>query len=508
VLISSPSRVSPTRNSTIATQIVLDKANEALKKSFLLTGGSPSPKKHTTESFTTVYAQANTSGVARTYEILAKANEALKKSHLIQGREEFETGYARSPSKVDRLVDDVLRRSVEVRSRSPSPTKNYAPLTTLIKNDIRLTNEMRKSQEIVHALKKSQEIQYEMRKSQEIAHALQKSQEYTSALKRSQDLRAREALKKSQELRINEIIRGSRELPQDTLKKSQDLDRYYNVLRKSQEIQQAHYAMKKSGEYFGGGNSRKESAESFGSPKKTREAQVEDAYNSAMKRSQTILRKNADEMKKSGLSYIPTVQSISQLESPLHRSYVIEKVQGTPNQDIKNSPTFSTPKSELTTKYCEEVYQDGSQYKGDKVRDMKHGKGEMIYPDGRSYEGEWEYDRRNGYGVFKLADGRIVYDGEWKDDLFNGNGTLVNWDSNNGEVNYYDFDTLGNGWVKYDGEFMEGKKHGLGSLTLANNQRFAGKFRFDKVHGTGTFHKNNGSSVSGEWSNNQFVRAF
>jgi len=151
---------------------------------------------------------------------------------------------------------------------------------------------------------------------------------------------------------------------------------------------------------------------------------------------------------------------------------------------------------------------DGTVYKGEKIRTAKHGRGEFIQPDNSKYEGEWENDKRSGYGVQTSSSGRVQYDGEWRDDVYHGNGILVNEHSSpQYNFEYRDFDSLENHWIKYEGEFLNGKLHGLGTLTLLNNERYVGKFKYDKVHGTGVYHRSNGEAISGEWENNKFKRA-
>lgn len=73
---------------------------------------------------------------------------------------------------------------------------------------------------------------------------------------------------------------------------------------------------------------------------------------------------------------------------------------------------------------------------------------------------------------------------------------------------FKNFNTMGNNWLQYDGEFLDGKMHGLGALTLTNKQRFVGKFKNGKANGTGTFQKSDGTTVSGEWENNQLINVF
>lgn len=192
-------------------------------------------------------------------------------------------------------------------------------------------------------------------------------------------------------------------------------------------------------------------------------------------------------------------------EKSLERSFVIDRVTtGSPGRSVRSA----LPSTD-GLRFVDERYSDGSNYRGDKLRDMKHGKGEFTYNDGKKYQGDWAFDKRNGYGVLREATGLVIYDGEWKEGVYHGNGTLYNNHSRfETEFTYLDFNSLGSAWVKFDGEFYEGQWHGLGTLTILNNQKYSGKFRFDRVNGTGTFYKSNGLAVSGEWLENKFIRAY
>ncbi len=59
----------------------------------------------------------------------------------------------------------------------------------------------------------------------------------------------------------------------------------------------------------------------------------------------------------------------------------------------------------------------------------------------------------------------------------------------------------------YTGEFMNGKKHGLGEATIAQNagdDRYVGHFREGRMHGRGTYYFSNGAKYEGELAHDQF----
>ena len=55
---------------------------------------------------------------------------------------------------------------------------------------------------------------------------------------------------------------------------------------------------------------------------------------------------------------------------------------------------------------------------------------------------------------------------------------------------------------KYEGEFLNGLKHGFGTLFFTNGERFKGQFLHDKSNGIGTFYRKTGDEITAEWENN------
>jgi radial spoke head protein 1 len=53
--------------------------------------------------------------------------------------------------------------------------------------------------------------------------------------------------------------------------------------------------------------------------------------------------------------------------------------------------------------------------------------------------------------------------------------------------------------VAYDGMYKEGKKSGVGKLTLPNGDKYHGSFAADKFEGEGTYFSANGDIYSGSW---------
>jgi len=93
-----------------------------------------------------------------------------------------------------------------------------------------------------------------------------------------------------------------------------------------------------------------------------------------------------------------------------------------------------------------------------------------------------------GKGVFVSKTGN-QYEGEWTHNLRQGTGTQL--DTNDGSI--------------YHGDFVQGLKHGKGSITYLNGDRYEGRFVLDHSRGVGSYMlhvrgekgSNNGSSGGG-----------
>ena len=145
-------------------------------------------------------------------------------------------------------------------------------------------------------------------------------------------------------------------------------------------------------------------------------------------------------------------------------------------------------------------YSNGDQYRGEFIDNKRHGQGTMWYVDGSRYFGDWVDDQRHGNGTFEIKNGttgaqntknagifdwlfgnqqnknanennnsqeffsRVQYMGEWAKDKMGGKGLF-----------YFD-----NGDV-YEGQFVDGEKHGIGSLRRSGGLEFVGEWVRDKM---------------------------
>eukprot|EP01015_Nassula_variabilis_P029316 TRINITY_DN6275_c0_g1_i3.p1 TRINITY_DN6275_c0_g1~~TRINITY_DN6275_c0_g1_i3.p1 ORF type:complete len:329 (+),score=47.84 TRINITY_DN6275_c0_g1_i3:66-1052(+) len=160
--------------------------------------------------------------------------------------------------------------------------------------------------------------------------------------------------------------------------------------------------------------------------------------------------------------------------------------------------------------YIQEKYSDGSVYQGEKKNGVRHGKGKFYYADGGVYDGEWQIGYMDGFGTLYYPGNKIAYQGQFKNDKFNGKGVVYNESPVplNGMLDYSNFDSLEDHWVKYEGTFVEDNKDGSGTLYLVNGEKFIGGFKDDMIHGKGVFQRLDGKTVQGQWVNNNLTLVY
>jgi hypothetical protein len=80
------------------------------------------------------------------------------------------------------------------------------------------------------------------------------------------------------------------------------------------------------------------------------------------------------------------------------------------SQEINSLETPAVLKPDAT-KFVVETFKQGSRYEGEKVNDMRHGKGKFYYQDGGLYDGDWKQNRMDGHGKLYYQSGKLAYDG-------------------------------------------------------------------------------------------------
>lgn len=108
------------------------------------------------------------------------------------------------------------------------------------------------------------------------------------------------------------------------------------------------------------------------------------------------------------------------------------------------------------------------------------GRAKVAYPNGDSFEGAFnEALQKHGRGVYTWS-------------------TAAGANAWVPEEGFPEDKTPS---VKYEGAYVEGKKQGVGKLSLPNGDRYHGCFVGDRFHGEGTYFYANGDIYSGAWVN-------
>jgi hypothetical protein len=101
---------------------------------------------------------------------------------------------------------------------------------------------------------------------------------------------------------------------------------------------------------------------------------------------------------------------------------------------------------------------NGEVRNGYSVYDNIYWLGECKYADGSTYYGDWMNGKRHGLGKIIERNGYMYY-GWWEDDMRHGQG----------EANYPDGST-------YDGDWKYDKKYGFGRITRADGTSYDGEW--------------------------------
>ncbi len=136
------------------------------------------------------------------------------------------------------------------------------------------------------------------------------------------------------------------------------------------------------------------------------------------------------------------------------------------------------------------IFQDGSKYEGNWINDFPEGAGIKTFPNGREQKGYWKR------GNLEREDQTLVLDqnrriGILKSDCISGNCT-----NGNGIFLFPNGDI-------YVGDFVNGKRHGIGVCYYENRSEYRGRWVNDVPQGNGTLTLADGSSRMGYWKQGQ-----
>ncbi|OMJ67375.1 hypothetical protein SteCoe_35484 [Stentor coeruleus] len=176
---------------------------------------------------------------------------------------------------------------------------------------------------------------------------------------------------------------------------------------------------------------------------------------------------------------------------------------------FNNGETFNGTFTGIYKNYCfcqgVYTYLNGDVYKGSLLNFKKNKNGIMFYADGSTYKGNWLEDERNGFGVFTLKTG-WYYQGEWRIGKMDGIGLTSD---NPSKYFYYKNNEKKSAFsppdeVSYEGEYIEGTlKHGYGTYTYANGDKYIGYWENDKRQGNGEMIWATGQNYKGQWDNDE-----
>ena len=135
------------------------------------------------------------------------------------------------------------------------------------------------------------------------------------------------------------------------------------------------------------------------------------------------------------------------------------------------------------------IYENGDYYIGEMLDDKSHGKGILYYKNGNVlYDGEFVYGKKQGLGKRIYKSGNY-YIGQWLNDKKHGKG-----------IEYYKNDN-----IKYDGEFVNDKFEGNGKYIFESGNYYIGQWLNGKAHGKGIeYYKNGNIKYEGDFVNNKF----
>jgi hypothetical protein len=140
--------------------------------------------------------------------------------------------------------------------------------------------------------------------------------------------------------------------------------------------------------------------------------------------------------------------------------------------------------AEATASWGFRLLPDGIKIEGnvvDGIGTMRWGKNAALY------KGEWAYGLPHGTGEYVDSLGN-KYQGEFKLGFFWGEGDFYS--------KHYAY--------SYKGDYMMGKRHGVGQIAYSNKTAYKGDWFADDMRGTGTYVMNADFYYEGEMSNNSF----
>jgi hypothetical protein len=165
-------------------------------------------------------------------------------------------------------------------------------------------------------------------------------------------------------------------------------------------------------------------------------------------------------------------------------------------------------------------YPDGMTYRGFWHDDKPSGYGELLDSKGSHYQGEWYQGLRHGFGIFENKEKQEIQQGRWiQDNLataekkqIDGKEALV-WPDGLYYLGTHEKElpqgkgTLGlPQGILYEGDWKNGLYHGQGRRYFSDKSYHEGEWFLGMRHGKGIHTQADGTSLSGNWEDNKFIK--
>ncbi|XP_053222216.1 radial spoke head 10 homolog B-like isoform X2 [Podarcis raffonei] len=133
------------------------------------------------------------------------------------------------------------------------------------------------------------------------------------------------------------------------------------------------------------------------------------------------------------------------------------------------------------------TWADGVKYEGNFVKNLQMHHGSYTWPDGSVYDGEVKSGIRHGFGMYKCGTYPVSYIGQWVEGKRHGKGTI-----------YYNKE--GSSW--YEGDFVYNVKSGWGIRCYKSGNIYEGQWERDMRHGEGRMRwLTTNQEYTGQWVN-------
>lgn len=155
------------------------------------------------------------------------------------------------------------------------------------------------------------------------------------------------------------------------------------------------------------------------------------------------------------------------------------------------------------------IFPCGDIYVGNCKKWLPHGKGKMCFSNGSIYSGDFKKGQP-AEDCKRIRGARIILEDDPYKDSFNGKAEII---YNNGEKHIGDFVNgvlhgkgkiiSASGVCCYQGDFIQGKKTGMGLLSFDDGRTYQGAVVNGIMQGQGKLHYPNGLYYEGTFENNE-----